>query len=373
MATYYVDPLSGSDGNAGMSFGTAWATTQKAVDTAVAGDEVRLCNTATETITSRIDFDTNGGNGSSGAIYFVGYNSDGTSELTGTDRYTIQATSSMTSVLDLGYSVADNIHIDGVCIDANGNATYGIDCNAGNVASGTVLSRSEVKNATSHGIYIRAYINFERCEIHNNGGSGIYPTSVANSRWGISPRVTACKIYDNTSHGVGNFGAQGVVITNSLIYGNGGNGIDGSPMTSSGSARCCYMNNTVYGNTGHGISIENNAYSSGSANHVQGVMNNTSSGNGGYGFYFGDTDPFRVPGMDYNHTHGNTSGATDRTDGLFGSANVTGDPLFSDAASDDFQPSAGSPLILAGVHGANIGAMAHAESSGGGSSGPRIY
>jgi Tfp pilus assembly major pilin PilA len=47
--TYYVDPSGGNDGNAGTSFAAAWATTQHAADTAVAGDVVRLCQTATET------------------------------------------------------------------------------------------------------------------------------------------------------------------------------------------------------------------------------------------------------------------------------------------------------------------------------------
>ena len=61
MATYYVDPDAGSDGAAGTAFGTAWATTQKALDTVAAGDEVRLCKSATETISAIIDLDTTSG------------------------------------------------------------------------------------------------------------------------------------------------------------------------------------------------------------------------------------------------------------------------------------------------------------------------
>lgn len=49
MTIYYVDPVSGSNGNAGTSFALAWATTQYASNNATtAGDEVRLCATGTE-------------------------------------------------------------------------------------------------------------------------------------------------------------------------------------------------------------------------------------------------------------------------------------------------------------------------------------
>ena len=47
MASHYVDPSGGSDANGGTSWGDAWATLQKAIDTVTGTDIViNLANTA---------------------------------------------------------------------------------------------------------------------------------------------------------------------------------------------------------------------------------------------------------------------------------------------------------------------------------------
>ena len=125
------------------------------------------------------------------------------------------------------------------------------------------------------------------------------------------------------------------------------------------------MGNTVYGNGSHGIEMQNYAGDGTPIANLH-LWNNTCVDNGGYGFYWGTASPTVDLLMDYNHTHNNTSGVTDRTGGLPGDNNVTGDPLFTSTTdgSEDFTPLTGSPLIGAGVRGAMIGAVAHADGGG---------
>ena len=61
--------------------------------------------------------------------------------------------------------------------------------------------------------------------------------------------------------------------------------------------------------------------------------------------------------IDYNHTHGNTSGATDISGGMPGANNVTGDPRFVAAATADFRIYSDSPLKGAGLNNTNIGGV----------------
>lgn len=94
------------------------------------------------------------------------------------------------------------------------------------------------------------------------------------------------------------------------------------------------------------------------------IVNTTSSGSGGYGFNLGGTST--AIAIDHNHTHGNTLGPTNLSEGLPGDNNATGDPLFKDADGGDFTPGNGSPLIGAGLAVAgeiDIGAV---QAAGGG-------
>lgn len=97
MTTYYVDPAASGD-NDGTSWTDAWATLQSAADTATAGDVV-YCR-GTQSISARIDFDTNSGTYDGGYIKFVGCNSGGTVD--GTQF-----------VLDGGNNNIDGIYLNG--------------------------------------------------------------------------------------------------------------------------------------------------------------------------------------------------------------------------------------------------------------------
>ena len=81
MTTYYLRPTNGSDAAAGTPFAAAFKTLQKCVDTAVAGDVVRMCPEATETIAAAIDFDTNAGAAGNQILFEPGNTTDGSKDL----------------------------------------------------------------------------------------------------------------------------------------------------------------------------------------------------------------------------------------------------------------------------------------------------
>ena len=151
MATYYVDPSGGSDLNAGTSFGAAWATTQKAADTAVSGDTVRLCKTATETISATLDIDTNNGSINTDGIQFHSYSSDGSTKEAG---YKIQASAAITAVIE--FTNIDRTYWDGVTFDANNTATYVLYNIDSDGSSHNGFQNCIFENATSHGWWLRS-------------------------------------------------------------------------------------------------------------------------------------------------------------------------------------------------------------------------
>jgi hypothetical protein len=130
---------------------------------------------------------------------------------------------------------------------------------------------------------------------------------------------------------------------------------DGFATGSSSVGTSYHINCTYYGNGGDGVDLLN----SGSSHRF---INCSSSGNGGYGWNLGTDPTSRFDRFDRNHTHGNTSGASDQT---LPGENQTGDPLFADAAGGDFTPLTGSPLIDNGFNNLVIGAFGNL--SGGGS------
>lgn len=80
MATYYVRSSGGNDTNDGLSFANAFATIQKAADTATAGDDVRICADGTHTQTATIDLDTNSGTGASPIVFTGANGTDGSDD-----------------------------------------------------------------------------------------------------------------------------------------------------------------------------------------------------------------------------------------------------------------------------------------------------
>lgn len=349
MTTYFVDPSGGSDANAGTSFGAAWATTQKAADTATAGDQVRLCKTATETTSVQIDFDTNNGSASS-LIEFVSYDSTGTTRENG---YTIQASALITSLVEFSGTV-DFVQFRGITFDGNSNAAHVI----GNLLSDSnhdlFFRECSFTGGTTGGLSLRgsqrpAWL-FLDCHSYNNA-IGIRHASGnrGNFIW------RGGSIHDNTSHGwlVDNgfcimFGCQ--------IYDNGGDGIS----SGSNSGGTSVINCTLYGNTGNGIILNASA-----GREWYELIGTTMTGNGGFGLNAQTTGFIKL--SSYNHHYNNVSGSSDVT-ALLGDDVVTGDPLFTSVTdgAENFAPQDGSPLDGTGISGSDIGAVGSVDPVGGG-------
>lgn len=350
MATYYVDPAAGSDSAAGTAFGTAWATTQKAADTVAAGDEVRLCKSATETISAVIDFDTTSGSLSS-FIRFVSYAADGSAE---SDGYTINTTSSIGAIVEI--TTIDYYNFTGITFDANDSAVNSLLSDYDDGSLFINFTRCVFKDATSDNFLVRGSAwGLYNCEIT---GAGRYGLGHASSNRG-DIHMFGCSIHHNTSHGWHVDRSYSKCI-NCLVYRNGGDGIAG---VSNGS-QLTIMNSTFYANTGDGYSTmdatNRNAWA---------IIGNTFVSNGAYGVSIGSAARFpQIRGQ--NHHYGNTSGAVDVT-GAMGDDLITGDPLFTSTTdgSEDFRPASNSPLATAGINGQQIGAKGPVPGGGGGTVG----
>lgn len=347
MTTYYVRPTNGLDTNAGTSFGAAFQTTQKAADTAVGGDEVRLCNEATETPSARIDFDINGGSASSPIKFVAGDSTDGTPLTTG--FYTISG-SSLPATTDLVIFNVNPMYIQFERIRFTAATRDGITF--GTNVHYVTLKHCRVDGHASDGVYSAStggHVWLIDTEIDSNTGQGIN----VNSAGRFNSTIIGGSCHDNGGIGAEIGGdAESVNVDQYEVYDNGGDGIQ---LIGNGAR---LSNSTVYGNTGDGVYL--------SANNAR-VFNTSSSGNGAYGFSVTSAGDDNLI-MDYNHTHNNTSGATDLGGGLLGDNNQTGDPQFTSVVdgSEDFTPANGSPLDSNGINGVDIGARKAVDPAGGG-------
>lgn len=342
MTDYWVDPVSGSDGAAGTSFGAAWATTQKAADTTVGGDRVFLSATGTESPSARIDFDTNAGSADS-PIEYIGADASGVELTSGV--YTISG-GSLPATTDLIYFNVTNIYIKFKRVRFTGGTRDGLT--NGTAGYYITLDTCRIDNFASDGIYwtsTGAHFWMFNTEVDNNTGRG---TGI-NAAGRFNVDMHFCNIHDNGGMGAEIGGdSEAVSIVGNIFDTNGG---DNVRIRGAGAS---LINNTSYNATGDCFSIE-------AANTI--MLNNSASSGSGWGFNI-NTSGDDMLNMRNNHTYNNTSGASNIT--LPGDGNQTGDPSFADAAGGDFQPSAASPLTDNALGGGDIGAVKAAGAGAGG-------
>lgn len=358
MATYYVDPVSGSNGNAGTSLGAAWATTQYALDNAVAGDTVRLCATGIESTAVQIDADTNAGTYNN-RIEFKAANASGVIDGT---RYVIRASASIANGLLVPTPAASSLVWSDVDFDANGNAARCVyNGNANDHLNGLQFNRCRFMNATGNGVYYGGtqLVVFVWCRFTENGGNG------HETIGGRGPSAFSYCSFDNNA-------GRGVVVQTGngyehcVFYRNGGDGA----YCDSNSTGAAFRHCAFAFNTGDGLELFNN---SGRNNYT--LVNSVFLTNGGYGIRYNVTEATRIKVFDGNCFHNNTSGETDLGVGNTpGTILIAGDPLFMDTGSgtEDFRLQATSPLLGAGVGGGDIGALGIASEEIGGSLPQRI-
>jgi len=342
MAIYYVDPLNGNDGNTGLNPTTQqWLTTQKALDNVVGGDEVRLMNTQTETLSTTLTETTTGSDEL--PIQLIGADSNGDALTTG--HYTISANGIGANLYDVSLDWYIWKHVRFTDADA----TFNNISETLNVGSHHSFINCRMDNAGANGVLVEAPSwQFRGCEIDNNGSLGIDVDGLNRATMSL----LNCSLHDNVSHGMELAGSNNTV-KNCLFYNNGGSGILANRYT----ARLMITENIFYNNDGSGIEF-NGAESN--QDNVW-VFNNIMASNGAYG---ADVDASFNPEtwlFDYNSYYNNTSNAVswlgtsyaegDINGNGFGNNNVGGDPLFTSVTpgAEDFTLQSGSPCLDVGL------------------------
>lgn len=316
---FYVDGSVGNDANAGTSEGSgnAWATVQKAADTAVAGEIVYVKSSAD--YAEDVDFDTNTGTPGN-RITFIGY----TSTITDGGKATITGSNSRAHCISLN-GTADYVTMRNFiftsptshCADVGG-ITDGWIFNNCHFTKGSGTSPASAIDGSSTFRYVSLY----RCLLKDFSGNAI-DSSIA-----VNLLCDSCVIKDNGGIGIatGTYRDQ-LTIRRCVIAGNTGDGI------TLGAATYLHCFDSIFeGNGGDGIDI-------GGGNHknivITGCIFANHSGTGDTGLKAGSLTGNSSILCDYNAFYNNTthksgSGTTGLND-----ITLSADP-FVNAASDDW-------------------------------------
>ena len=323
--TYYIS-TTGSDGAAGTSPSTAFATFGKANSVVVAGDTVRVLAGTYDLGTGNVRITTSGTSGS--PITWISDTPRGA---------IIKSTNDCIWDNAANWQVIQGFVIDGkntspsrlgICEDQQGSSSSGNDIIRGN----------EIRNifggclSSGAGSAALAYFSLsgnndivEKNLVHDNGGANGVHTSTCGTDQGIYIGGTA----------------QNVTVRNNIAYLNAGWGIQ----VSSGTANGFIVNNTVFNNTRGGIVLDgaNGWY----------VGNNIVYSNGGTGC---GIDPRGTIAITYgpNVVQNNQSADFCNTESPISnpSGTIVANPQFANYQSNgsgDYHLHTGSPAIDAGT------------------------
>lgn len=346
--TYYVS-LSGNDSYPGTQ-SQPFRTFKKAISPLVPGDTLYIRGGLW---TEQIDLMTPNKSGTSGNyLKIAGYPGE-TVTIRYADPY-VNSYGPIKSRGTRGYLIFENLVLDG----SNTTEKTNWQIRQGN--HHFILRNIEIKNFRSTGLFIQANdIQVINCSIHdqitvgtyrhygiyfngangliqgskiyNNPGGGIhaYPGPISNLIIRGNTVYNNSTKPDTTVGGILVYGSPSYPIANTQIYNNLVYRNSPSPSGSTGgilvgpyTSGTKVWNNTIYGNKGNGLQIGFTASSATTKSTV--AQNNISYGNG-----------------NANYLNAGTS--------TFSTSNITTDPKFVNAASNNFQLQSGSPAANKGV------------------------
>lgn len=346
MTTFFVRQSGGSDANDGLTFANGWATLQKAADTAVAGDEVRVASDGTYLPGITTEFDINAGTPRN-PIKFRGAGPLGEDDgsVVTFDGSTV---SPLGAIVRIGAAasphIAANIWFEGFRFTGGANRNIWIE----NDQRGILFDRCRIDNAVQDGLIFNepnAFCSFVDCQFDNNGGDGI-----SSQSGGPNGRVFAinCAFHDNTGDGIND--AISISLQQCWVYKNGGHGVFSVEVNPDIQIANCVFD----ANTGDGLRLRSITVSGDRGLLL--IQNNLITNNGGWGISF-EGDPCEGligNNLYFNNTSGEVSidGTTEDTFADFDTmgTSIDADPQYLDTGNgtEDYRVAAGSPALEAG-------------------------
>ena len=197
-----------------------------------------------------------------------------------------------------------------------------------------VIRNNVIRNNQEWGIRIESYSNpLIMGNIINDNAGGIQIP-------GGQPTITGNEIKNNAGNGIETYNTRTFTLLNSIIVGNGKNGVKFLIPSGSSSGSVVIANNTVVANADNGIS--------GNRDPVITISNNIVTNNGDCGVYFETNYDWGLPNSNYNNVWQNAGGNYCELANP-GANDISADPLFFDSADGDYHLWPNSPCIDAGT------------------------
>ena len=315
---YYVDITTGSDADDGLSEGNAWQHLAKAADIVTAGTTVYVKASAvyeTEDGANNCVMQTSADGAVDSPITFIGYTSiitDGGQVTVNADPMGDQFASAIDGTASGSYHIWKNFIF-------TGGSSHGYN---GGESDWCVFYNCRFTSNGGSGLLIDNWCLYYLCSFDTNTSSGIVSDSIS--------RIFASKAYANGSYGMDLDGGE---VLSSLVYGNGSDAI-------------CFSQaerDMVYGCTIDSENANNGILFNTAGRVVPTVIINNIIYDANVGVNSAVAQSF-----DFALANLINSNITDYTNFPAGIDDVTGAPLFTNEAADDYTLSATSPAIDAG-------------------------
>lgn len=357
MATWYVDPVNGSNSNNGTTQFLAVANFWKALTLSIsAGDTIKLISRSTESPTSTNTATFTASGTLTNPIIVIGCDTSG-NELADGSYYTIDGSSMSSSTDILTTAAQTNIRFRHVKL--TNSKRYAVTCSGGvNIANTIQFVSCYFNNPTTAAFAIAsgsgdiAYYLLN-CTCNGSTSSGSQTLSIGGiNRQDIS--LVGCKVTGwNTCFG-SNCGNGMSDYENTIFANNGTIWTASLYINTQRFDSCVFYNNTSC------INFSDRSSTSVLFGRVIScVFYNNTTAMSGY------DNTIRMIVSDYNLFYGNTTDLSG-TGLAYGPHDIHGsNPLFNNASGLDFSLKSGSPAIGAGPCGVNIAGLTQAASSGG--------